>query len=422
MPIDRRPRRRRTWFQRFFLLVAFLMFCSSTVAAILLAYTSETVGRIPRTAYGTSLSAESESNSDPLNFLLIGSDSIANLPEGDYLRRVSGRSSRQLLTDTLIVLRLDPSGATKASALSLPRDLYVPISGYNEMQKINSIVYFTDKPTLVQTIRDVLDIPIHHVVEVDFNGFMRLFETIGGLDVYLEYPLRDKKAQLDIPESGCVTLTPLQALGLVRSRELQAYVENFDGWYGPSANAWVRVDGTGDFGRQERQQDFLILALQQAFDSGFRNPLKITEIIQEVLGGGFVNLDDRLTPQKAIDLAQQFRNFRPNDLEKYLLPTVYDFADELSIQRIVEVEAEPILDVFRIPSLIESEDLSLDNSYSEIHLENVELFTATSFGLLENSQEFFVGSVTGSQKMQTELTNAEKRAEILEKAAKIRGC
>ena len=422
MPIDRRPRRRRTWFQRFFLLVAFLMFCSSTVAAILLAYTSETVGRIPRTAYGTSLSAESESNSDPLNFLLIGSDSIANLPEGDYLRRVSGRSSRQLLTDTLIVLRLDPSGATKASALSLPRDLYVPISGYNEMQKINSIVYFTDKPTLVQTIRDVLDIPIHHVVEVDFNGFMRLFETIGGLDVYLEYPLRDKKAQLDIPESGCVTLTPLQALGLVRTRELQAYVENFDGWYGPSANAWVRVDGTGDFGRQERQQDFLILALQQAFDSGFRNPLKITEIIQEVLGGGFVNLDDRLTPQKAIDLAQQFRNFRPNDLEKYLLPTVYDFAGELSIQRIVEVEAEPILDVFRNSSLIESEDLSLNNSFSEIYLENVELFTATSFELSENSQGFFVGPATGSQKMQTELTNAEKRAEILEKAAKIRGC
>ena len=422
MSIDRRPRRKRTWFQRFFLLVTFLIFCSSTVAAILLAYTSETVGKIPRTAYGTTLSVESESNSDPLNFLLIGSDSIANLPDGDYLRRVSGRSSRQLLTDTLIVLRLDPSGGTKASALSLPRDLYVPISGYNEMQRINSIVYFTDKPTLVQTIRDVLEIPIHHVVEVDFNGFMRLFETIGGLDVYLEYPLRDRKAQLNIPESGCVTLTPLQALGLVRTRELEAYVENFDGWYGPSANAWVRVDGTGDFGRQERQQDFLILALQQAFDSGFRNPLKITEIIQEVLGEGFVNLDDRLTPQKAINLAQQFRNFRPNDLQKYLLPTVYDFADELSIQRIIEAEAKPILDVFRSPSLKDPEELSLNNSFSEMPLENADIFVKTSFGLSENSQEFFVGSVTSSQKMQTELTNAEKRAEILEKAAKIRGC
>ena len=422
MPTKRRPRRKRTWFQRFFLLVTFLIFCSSTVAAILLAYTSETVGKIPRTAYGTSLSAESESTSDPLNFLLIGSDSIANLPEGDYLRRASGRSSKQLLTDTLIILRLDPGGATKASALSLPRDLYFPLSGYNEMMKINSIVYFTDKPTLVQTIRDVLDIPIHHVVEVDFNGFMRLFETIGGLDVYLEYPLRDRKAQLDIPESGCVTLTPLQALGLVRTRELQAYVDNFDGWYGPSAKAWVRVDGTGDFGRQERQQDFLILALQQAFDSGFRNPLKITEIIQEVLGGGFINLDDRLTPQKAIDLAQQFRNFRPNDLEKYILPTVYDFADELSIQRIIETEAEPILDIFRNPSLNESEDLSLNDRFPETQLENTDLFTTTSFGLSENSQELSVGPLNSSQKMQTELSNAEKREEILEKAAKIRDC
>ena len=422
MSINQRPRRKRTWFQRFFLSVTFLIFCSSVVAAILLAYTSETVGKIPRTAYGTTLSAESESNSDALNFLLIGSDSVANLPDGNYLRRVSGRSSRQLLTDTLIVLRLDPSGGTKASALSLPRDLYVPISGYNEMQKINSIVYFTDKPTLVQTIRDVLDIPIHHVVEVDFNGFLRLFDAIGGLDVYLEYPLRDSKAQLGIPESGCVTLTPLQALGLVRTRELEAYVENFDGWYGPSANAWVRVDGTGDFGRQERQQDFLILALQQAFDSGFRNPLKITEIIQEVLGGGFVNLDDRLTPQKAINLAQQFRNFRPNDLEKYFLPTVYDFADELSIQRIVEAEAKPILDVFRSPSLNEPEELSLNNSFSEMPLENVDPFVMASFGLSENSQESSVGSVTSSQKMQTKSTNAEKRAEILEKAGKIRGC
>ena len=423
MPIDKRPRRKRTWFQRLCLLLTFLVFCSSTIAAILLAYTSETVGKIPRTAYGTTLSAESESSSDPLNFLLIGSDSIANLPEGDYLRRVSGRSSRQLLTDTLIILRLDPSGAAKASALSLPRDLYVPISGYrNAMQKINSIVYFTDKPTLVQTIRDVLEIPIHHVVEVDFNGFMRLFESIGGLDVYLEYPLRDRKAQLDIPESGCVTLTPLQALGLVRTRELQAYVENFDGWYGPSPNAWVRVDGTGDFGRQERQQDFLILTLQQAFDSGFRNPLKITEIIQEILGGGFVNLDDRLTPQKAINLAQQFRNFRPNDLEKYLLPTVYDFANELSIQRIIEAEAEPILDVFRNLSSGGAEELSLSVDMPEIPLGNSELLPVATFGVSKGIQEAPLDTVSASQKMQTELTNAEKRAQILENAGKIRGC
>jgi len=423
MAIDRRPKRRRTWFQRCVLLLTFLTFCSSTVAAILLAYTSETVSRIPRTAYGTSLSSDSESDGEPLNFLLIGSDSVANLPEGDYLRRVSGRSSRQLLTDTMIILKLDPSGGTKASALSLPRDLYVPISGYRDSwQKINSIVYFTDRQTLVQTIQDVLEIPIHHVVEVDFNGFLRLFETIGGLDVYIEYPLKDRKAQLSIPDVGCVTLTPLQALGLVRTRELTAYVDNFDGWYGPSPNVWVRVDGTGDFGRQERQQDFLILALQQAFDSGFRNPLKITEIIQEVLGGGFVTLDDRLTPEKAIFLAQQFRNFRPNDLEKYLLPTVYDFANELSIQRIIEAEAEPILNVFRNLEVGTSDELSSNTDITDQIPNEQRKLVPVSY----KQEREFAGPInnlsSASEKRQTTLTNEEKRAEILANAGKIRGC
>ena len=423
MAIDRRPRRRRTWFQRFVLLITLLTFCSSTAAAILLAYTSETVSRIPRTAYGASLSSDSESNGESLNFLLIGSDSIANLPDGDYLRRVSGRSSRQLLTDTLIILKLDSSGETKASALSIPRDLYVPISGYRDSwQKINSIVYFTDRPTLAQTIQDVLGIPINHVVEVDFNGFLRLFETIGGLDVFLEYPLKDKKAQLSIPEAGCVTLTPLQALGLVRSRELTAYVENFDGWYGTSPNAWVRVDGKGDFGRQERQQDFLILALQQAFDSGFRNPLKISEIVQEVLGGGFVTLDDRLTPEKAIFLAQQFRNFRPNDLEKYLLPTVYDFANELSIQTIIESDAEPILNVFRNLEVGISDELSSTSDIPD-QLPNgqrtvVPVLYRQEIEFVENINNFS----SASEKRQTTLTNEERRAEILVKAGKIRGC
>ena len=254
-------------------------------------------------------------------------------------------------------------------------------------------MYFTNKPTLVQTVRDYLEIPIHHVVEVDFNGFMRLFETLGGLDVYLEYPLRDVKAQLDIPVSGCVSLTPEQALGLVRTRKLQAYVENFDGWYGTAPNAWVTVDGTGDFGRQSRQQDFLILALQQAFDSGFRNPIKISQVVNEVLGGSFVTLDDRLTPEKAINLAQQFKDFRPNQLNKYSLPGVFDWDGPISILRLVESEAQIPLDVFR----------GIETPQSEID--------ATE------SSESSAGDVTDGTR-----TNAERRAEILERAGDIKGC
>ena len=441
MVLAKRPRPKRTLIQRFFLLCSLLILSASTVAAILLAYTSETVGQIPRTAFGNALSMQSSETDEPLNFLLIGSDSIANLPEDHPLRWTSGRSTRQLLTDTLIVLRLEPSGGengeVKASALSIPRDLYVPLSGYPDSMKINSVVYFTNKPTLVQTIQDFLQIPIHHAVEVDFNGFMRLFETLGGLDVYIEYPLRDRKAQLDIPTSGCVSLTPEQALGLVRTRTLQAYVENFDGWYGNAPYAWVTVDGTGDFGRQSRQQDFLILALQQAFDSGFRNPLKISQIIDEILSGNFVTLDDRLTPDNAIKLAQQFKDFRPNQLEKYSLPTVYDFAlisgEELSIQRLVESRSDPILDIFRgsvdsneenaqqvedniqAPSVKVSSQSKLDDQITE---EGKTSESVLPVEFKNNQQQVFAYSGSENNTM----TNEERRAEILERAGKIKGC
>jgi len=438
-----RPRPKRTWLQRFFLLLCVAVLSVSTTAAVLLAYTSETVGKIPRTAFGDILSSQSTEGKEPLNFLLIGSDSIANLPEDHPLRWTSGRSSLQLLTDTLIVLRLDSSegenGNVKASALSIPRDLHIPVSGYQDTwMKINSVVYFTSKPTLVQSIQDFLQIPIHHAVEVDFNGFMRLFETLGGLDVYLEYPLRDRKAQLDIPISGCVSLTPEQALGLVRTRKLQAYVENFDGWYGQAPNAWVTVDGTGDFGRQERQQDFLILALQQAFNSGFRNPLKISQIIDEVLGGGFVTLDDRLTPDNAINLAQQFKDFRPNQLQKYLLPTVYDFAlisgEELSVQTLVESKAEPILEVFRkevvaepenvdseMPNTDTSEELN-SSSANELNENQRASEAANEPNGSSNNTENQVSELDEGNDATASMTNEERRAEILERAGKIKGC
>ncbi|HJM28342.1 MAG TPA: hypothetical protein QF431_04445, partial [Acidimicrobiales bacterium] len=125
MRLARRPRPKRTWVQRFFLLVTLVIVSISTVAAILLAYTSDTVGQIPRTAFGNTLTSQSTERNEPLNFLLIGSDSIANLPDNSYLRQVSGRSSRQLLTDTLIILRLDFQGGgndteVQASALSIP--------------------------------------------------------------------------------------------------------------------------------------------------------------------------------------------------------------------------------------------------------------------------------------------------------------
>ena len=362
MATTRQPRPRRTWVQRiciFFLVVAFF---GSSLSAALLAYAKDTVSSIPRTAFGNILTQEttgpvqsenleSVETSDPIenleretiNFFIIGTDSVASLPEGHRLRQT--RSAAQLLTDTLIVLRLDTGessdgGAetTDVSVVSIPRDLWVPISGYGgEHQKINSLLAFTGPQTLVQTVRDYFAIPIHHVIQVDFNGFLELFEIIGGLDVYIEFPIKDKKAQLSIEQTGCVSLTPEQGLGIVRSRTMQAFIQE----------EWREVDSLSDLDRMDRQQDFLILALQQAFDSGFRDPGKIRNIIEDVFRGGYLTLDDRMTPEDMIDLANRFSGFDANALNRYTLPTFFDWDGPYSILRLYEAEAQIILDVFR---------------------------------------------------------------------------
>ena len=362
MATTRQPRPRRTWVQRiciFFLVVAFF---GSSLSAALLAYAKDTVSSIPRTAFGNILTQETTGpvlsenlegveTSDPIenleretiNFFLIGTDSVASLPEGHRLRQT--RSAAQLLTDTLIVLRLDTgessdggAGTTDVSVVSIPRDLWVPISGYGgEHQKINRLLAFTGPQTLVQTVRDYFAIPIHHVIQVDFNGFLELFEIIGGLDVYIEFPIKDKKAQLSIEETGCVSLTPEQGLGIVRSRTMQAFIQE----------EWREVDSLSDLDRMDRQQDFLILALQQAFDSGFRDPGKIRNVIEDVFRGGYLTLDDRMTPEDMIDLANRFSRFDANALNRYTLPTFFDWDGPYSILRLYEAEAQIILDVFR---------------------------------------------------------------------------
>tara|TARA_Y100001970_G_scaffold158371_1_gene193684 strand:+ start:2406 stop:3671 length:1266 start_codon:yes stop_codon:yes gene_type:complete len=229
-------------------------------------------------------------------------------------------------------------GTTDVSVVSIPRDLWVPISGYGgEHQKINSLLTFTGPQTLVQTVRDYFAIPIHHVIQVDFNGFLELFEIIGGLDIYIEFPIKDKKAQLSIEETGCVSLTPEQGLGIVRSRTMQAYIQG----------EWREVDSLSDLDRMDRQQDFLILALQQAFDSGFRDPGKIRKVIEDVFRGGYLTLDDRMTPEDMIDLANRFSGFDANALNRYTLPTFFDWDGPYSILRLYEAEAQIILDVFR---------------------------------------------------------------------------
>ncbi len=61
----------------------------------------------------------------------------------------------------------------------------IPGNGTN---RINAAFVFGGPDLLVQTIQNNLDIPIHHYVEIDFGGFARVVESLGGITKTFDKP------------------------------------------------------------------------------------------------------------------------------------------------------------------------------------------------------------------------------------------
>ncbi len=263
------------------------------------------------------------------NYLLIGSDTRENADPNDPdfggigdTSEVQGRRS-----DTIMILRQEEDG-NGASIVSLPRDLWVNIAGRDSASRINS-AYGDGTDVLAATITQELGIPIHHVVDIDFNGFKDLVDAVGGTTICFEYATRDKNTGLD-QQPGCNQLDGVQALQYARSR----YYEEFrDG-------AW-KTDPTSDLGRIQRQQDFLQLTANATIDKLQSDPFMASELISAASGA--VRMDPGLDP---VGAAGTLRKAFSTGLNKYQLPVVGVTKDGNAVL-VLGDGAEPILDYFR---------------------------------------------------------------------------
>ena len=113
-------------------------------------------------------------------------------PTGNILRNpqislVMGSDSRgQSATagaraDSILLVRTDPSHHL-VSMLSIPRDLYVPIPGHGT-NKINAAFAFGGPPLLIRTVNKLTSLKVNHVVLVDFTGFRKLIDDLGGITI-----------------------------------------------------------------------------------------------------------------------------------------------------------------------------------------------------------------------------------------------
>lgn len=295
-----------------------------------LAYIYSKYSRLPRVELGSTLSEDVESG-EPRNVLIVGIDSAAGLDPNDPVRAT--RQSGGLRSDTMMILRLDPA-SERASLLSLPRDLWVPIPGSTGNQRINVAVNQGGPQRLIETIQEYFNVPIHHYMQIDFAGFQDLVAAVGGVPLYFPTPVRDKNSGLLVEKAGCITLSPSQALAYVRSR---AYQFLDDG-------RW-RTDPTGDLGRISRQQDFIRRAVKRAISRGVRNPATLNRLIN--VGLDSVAVDDSLTADDMLRIANRFRSFNANRLQMYSLPVDDDVVGGAAVLRLRDAEAQPILDLFR---------------------------------------------------------------------------
>ena len=262
------------------------------------------------------------------NYLLVGSDTREGFdPDATdsavvgNTEEVSGRRS-----DTIMILRQERNGG--ASIMSIPRDLWVEIVGTGRSQRINT-AYNDGAERLAATVSEALGIPIHHYVEVDFQGFKNIIDEVGGIEICVDLAARDANSGLAI-QPGCNILDGTMALAYARSR----HYEEWDG------TDWVE-DPHADLGRIERQQYFIRSAVNYTLAQIGSSPFSSGDTVQAVAAS--VRIDPRLDPIKA---AEALRKAAERGLRTFALPVEDDTVGDAAVLRLGD-GAERLLAYFR---------------------------------------------------------------------------
>ena len=244
------------------------------------------------------------------NYLITGSDNDACIdPDSPFAGGFGKRTSYGERSDSIMVIRVNPKD-NQAAILSFPRDMWVTQAGSSRKGRINSNFDKKNPNRLVRTITQNFGIKIDHYVNVDFCTFKEVVDAVGGVRVPFTYKARDRRTGFQVLRARvCYTFQGDHALAYVRSRHYR--------WFDPKTNKWTS-DGTADWGRISRQQDFTKRMIKKALDKSRTNPRVATNILNAALRN--VITDDKVTPLLLLQLGQAMRNFDADTMGSYTFP------------------------------------------------------------------------------------------------------
>lgn len=196
-------------------------------------------------------------------------------------------------SDTMLLVGFDPS-RRRVNVLSIPRDTRVLIPGHGH-DKINAALALGGPSLAMQTVSDLLGVPIHHWAKVNVEGLINLVDLMGGVHFFVDKDMAytDNAQKLDINlKQGWQDLTGAQAHSYIRFRH----------------------DALGDIGRVKRQQEFI-----KAVKDKLLQPTTLFAY-PALLTGAQKNIETDLNAGQIMQLATVFKFSDPRRQKMVMLP------------------------------------------------------------------------------------------------------
>ncbi|WP_254791091.1 LCP family protein [Blastococcus tunisiensis] len=221
---------------------------------------------------------EAASGAAPLTFLVVGSDTRAEVAPGEL---PDGRS------DVMMLVRV--TGERRhAQVVSLPRDSWVSVPGVG-MAKLNAAYAYGGPGLLIETVETLTGVRIDHYAAIDFAGFVQMTDALGGVDVEVA----------ETTTSGPYTYTA--GANHLDGQEALQYVRQRHGLPG------------GDFDRVQRQQQYLRSVFTSLSQQNVLRDMGALDSFLLALTDAMV-VDETLSASALLDLTYEFRSLRPDGL------------------------------------------------------------------------------------------------------------
>lgn len=245
------------------------------------------------------------------NILVLGSDTRADGNE----RLGGGTDDGTARSDTAMVVHVH-EGHRKAGVVSIPRDTLIDRPACTDADgtrhdaaqdvMFNSAYSTGGAACAVKTVETISGLRMDHYLEVDFAGFEKLVDELGGVSVTTTKPIDDPDSRLRL-KPGSHRLTGEQALGLVRTRH--------------------GVGDGSDLGRIQLQQAFVRALVTRVKDIGvLTSPKKLYDLADTATRT--LTTDSRLASVNSLmSFANGLKGIAPQHMRMVTLPVRYDPAD-----------------------------------------------------------------------------------------------